>query len=452
MIQPETQFTNVGEDRVAYQVLGEGTRDLVFTWGFWSHLDIEWENPVMARFLQRLASFSRLIRFDRRGTGLSDPASADDSSDIERWQKDFCAVLDAAGSNAPIIMSAATLNAGPLILQFIDRYPERCSGLILVNTTACWAEKPDYPQGNSPETLQQLKELWMRTWGRVEFAATFLPSQAKNEDSQRWFAKLQRSMASPRAMVEMMDIVAQIDSRSVLPRIRVPTLVMARSGYRFIPNAQSRYIAEHISGARFVELPGADGFLAWETPDLSLGLIEEFVTGMRRGGELERALASVLFTDIVNSTRRAAELGDAAWRQLLDHHDRIVREQVAMYRGRFIESSGDGTLTTFDSPSHAIDCARSMQAALRPIGIEIRAGLHTGEVELREDGRVGGMAVHIGARLMVLAGAGEVLISRTVHDILIGSRYEFQDRGTHELKGVPGKWSLYAVGTTQARA
>lgn len=442
---PKTRYVSTRQGDIAYQVLGTGPRDLLFTWGFWSHLDIEWENPVMTRYLQRLASFSRLIRFDRRGTGLSDRPSADDLSDVERWLIDCRAVLDAADSQAPIIMSAATLNAGPVILQFVDRYPDRCSGLILSNTTACWAARPDYSQGNSPDALQGLKDLWLRTWGRVEFAAIYLPSQAKNEDALQWFAKLMRSMASPRAMAEMMDVVTQIDCRSVLPRIRMPTLVMARKGYQFVPNAQSRYLAEHIPGARFVELPGSDGFLAWETPDLSLGPIEEFVTGHRHGGEVERVLAAVLFTDIVGSTERAAKLGDTEWRRLLDRHDQAVREQVSLFNGRWVESTGDGTLATFSSPDQAIECALVLHEQMARMGLSLRAAVHFGQVERREDGRVGGIAVHLGARVLALAGAGEVLVSRTVRDVLLGSRHEFRDRGTHELKGVPDRWPLYAV-------
>ena len=355
----------------------------------------------------------------------------------------LCGGYDAAGSKTLTFLSA--IDAGPLVLQFVDRYPERCSALIFGNSTACWAGRPDYQEGHSEEAILQLKDIFSRTWGQADFAKLPTPSQGKNEVFQSWYAKYQRCMASPRAVVENLDTLAQIDSRSLLSHVRVPTLVMAGSHVRYIPPAQGRYVAEHIPGARFVELPGADAILMWETPDLVLDLVEEFVTGRLHDSEPERALLTVLFTDIVGSTKRVTEIGDTAWRQLLDRHDQTVRDQIRLYRGRLIDSTGDGTLATFDNPRRAADCALALQEALAPLGIQIRAGLHTGEVELRDAGHVGGITVHVGARVMAAAGAGEVLVSRTVRDVLLGSRYEFQDRGTHELKGVPDQWQLYAV-------
>lgn len=446
MIQPETQFASVGNDRVAYQVLGEGPRDLLWTTGYWSHLDIEWEDPGWARFFRRLASFSRLIRFDRRGAGLSDRRADDASSMADHWLQDCAAVLDAVGSTAPVIISATAADAGPLALQFVDRHPDHCSGLVFANTTACWAAKPDYAEGLSLDAVQRIKELFLQGWGKLEFAAGYAPSQVKNEAFMRWVAKYCRATASPRAMVENIgDELIQMDSRRLLRGIRVPSLVMARTQYQFVPIAQARYMAAHIPGARFVELPGSDHGLCWETPDQILDLIEEFVTGTCHGGEAERVAAAILFTDIVNSTRRATELGDAAWRALLDRHDQIVREQIAFYRGRLVETTGDGTLASFDSSNLAVQCALALRGPMAELGISIRAGLHFGEVELREDGRIGGVAVHIGARVMSLASADEVLVSRTVRDILLGSHFKFQDRGTHELKGVPDRWPVYAL-------
>jgi class 3 adenylate cyclase/pimeloyl-ACP methyl ester carboxylesterase len=443
VIQPETRYTIVGEDRIAYQMLGEGPRDILHTTGFWSHLDIEWEDPSMARFFRHLASFSRLIRFDRRGTGLSDRASDASSSDVERWLQDCAAVLDAVGSTAAIIVGMRTIEVGALALHFADRHPDRVSGLVLIDATACWAVKPDYPEGLSPEAIREYKEFTLRTFGTLEYAIRFAPTQAKNESVIRWLAKLQRSMAPPRAVVENMDTWTQLDCRALLPRIRVPTLVLARGRRMYLPIQQTRYLAEHIPGARFVEVKESGASPGRKTGELEL--IEEFVTGVRHGGEVERALLTIMFTDIAGSTQRAAELGDSAWRQLLERHDRVVREQIATHRGRFIESSGDGTLTTFDRPGFAIDCARALQQSLTSLGIEIRVGLHTGEAELREEGRIGGMAVHIGARVMAEAKAGEVLVSHTVHGILAGSPYRFTDRGTHSLKGVPGEWRLFSL-------
>jgi class 3 adenylate cyclase len=445
MIQPETQFATVGNDRVAYQVVGEGPRDLVYTTGFWSHLDIEWEDPGMARFFRRLASFSRLIRFDRRGAGLSDRPSDAGSSEVEHWLQDCAAVLDAVGSTAATILGMSTVDIGALAVHFVDRHPYRCSGLVLVNTTACWGAKPGYPEGLAREAIQEFKDFTLRTFGTLEFATRYAPSQVKNQSFVRWLAKLNRSMASPRALVENMDTWRQLDCRALLPRVGVPTLVIARGRFPYVPVAQTRYLAEQIPGARYVELPDPDARAAGKPRDALHELIEEFVTGRRHGGEAERTVATVLFTDIAGSTQRAAQLGDAAWRHILDRHDQLVRQQVSLHRGRFIESSGDGTLATFESPSRAIDCALALHEATRPLGISLRAGLHTGEVELRDDGRVGGLAVHFGARVMGTAQPGEVLVSHTVHGILMGSRHAFAERGVYELKGVPGKWQLYVV-------
>jgi class 3 adenylate cyclase len=443
MIQPETSYARVGEDRVAYQVLGAGPPDLVYTAGLWGHLDVQWEEPAQARFLRRLSGFSRLIRFDRRGTGVSDPLPDDGTSIPAHWSRDLLAVLDATGAQAPVMVG--TVDSGPLLLEFLARHPGRCSRLVLANTTACLRRQPDYPQGLAQKNLDDLLEFFEKSWGREEFAAAFMPSQAHNPSVLRWFSKYQRAMASPRTMVENLKLIQDFDARRVLPGIKVPTLVIARSDLRIFPASQSRYIADHIPEARYVELPGADGNLAWEGADRILGLIEEFVTGSRRSAAPERALATVLFTDIVDSTRLAAKHGDAAWRALLDRHDQAVREELARYGGRLVDSAGDGTLATFPTPGSAIDCAHALVAAMKELKLKIRCGLHIGELELREDGRVGGVAVHIGARVLGEAKPGDVLVSRTVRDVLIGSPYRFKDRGIRELKGVPSKWPLYVV-------
>lgn len=444
MIQPEARFATVGNDRVAYQIVGQGPPDLVYTTGFWNHLDIEWEDPDLARFYRRLASFARLIRFDCRGTGLSDRRPNDGLSALEHWLQDCAAVLDAAHARAPFFFGEGTLDVGPLILHYVDRHPDRCSGLILVNTSACPMAKPDYPEGFSKELRDQIQEDVRRTWGTVESAGDLSPSRAKDETFRRWWAKLCRAVASPRAVAENLAYWDELDCRSMLPRVSVPTLVMAATHFKVGSLDQSRFLARNIAGARFVELPGADVLLCWLAPD-RVDLIEEFVTGRRRGGRSEHTVVTVLFIDIVDSTRQAAQMGNAAWRSLLDRHDQIVRTQIAEYSGRVIDHAGDGALATFQSPGDAIDCASALIDALRPLGIQIRAGVHTGEVELRDDGRVGGMAVHVGARIMSAAGAGDVLVSHTVHGILLGSRYRFEQRGVHELKGVPGQWPVFAT-------
>ena len=445
MNQPETKFTKVGNDRVAHQVIGEGSRDVVFTSGLWSHLDLQMEEPTFARFNRRIAAFCRLIRFDRRGSGVSDPRPADGGSIDEHWGQDLLAVLDATGAQAPVL--AGVVDAGPLILKFVERHPRRCSGLVMACTTARLLQAEGYPQGHSPEASAQLLQMMTEKWGSEEFAALWVPSQAHNATLMRWYAKFQRAMASPREVVDNLRESQLIDARPVLPTVRVPTLVLGRREAKVFTAAQSRYIAEHIPGAKYVELPGADGDLAWDGGEQSLGLLEEFITGQRHGRQPERMLATVLFTDMVASTRLAAKIGDAAWRELLDRHDQVVRGQIERYGGRLVDSAGDGALAIFNTPGNAIDCAHALHVELKELKlkIKIRAGLHIGELELREDGRVGGTAVHIGARVLGLAHGGDVLVSRTVRDVLIGSRYKFRERGIHELKGVPSKWPLYSV-------
>jgi class 3 adenylate cyclase len=442
--QPETRFVRVGADRVAYQLIGEGPRDLVFTSGLWSHLDLQLEEPAFARFNRRMAAFCRLIRFDRRGSGVSDRRPADGGSIVRHWEEDLLAVLEAAGSKAPII--TGTVDAGPLVLKFLERHPQRCSGLILGCTTASLLQAEGYPEGHPPKVAAQLLEMISENWGTEEFAALWIPSQAHNPAVLRWYAKFQRAMASPREVVENLNESQAIDARDVLPKVQVPALVFGRREARLFTAAQSRYIAAHIPGAQYVELPGSDGDMAWDA-DQVLGRLEEFVTGERRSSQPQRMLATVLFTDIVDSTRLAAKIGDAAWRELLDRHDQTVHGGIKHHGGRLVDSAGDGALAVFDTPGNAIDCAHALHEELKELTpkIRIRAGLHIGELELREDGRVGGTAVHIGARVLGMAKAGDVLVSRTVRDVMIGSRYRFRERGIHELKGVPSKWPLYVV-------
>jgi pimeloyl-ACP methyl ester carboxylesterase len=442
MSAPETRYAKVGDDRIAYQVLGEGPRDLILTGGQWGHIDLEWEEPGIARFLRRLASFSRLIRFNARGSGLSDPHPQDGHEPREHWMEDILAVMNAAGSKTAAL--AGFIDSGPLILEFAATYPERVSALVLVNTVARFAAAPDYP-GHSPELISQFLEFTHKHYGTDRWSRASNPSLARDERALRWVSKWNRAMGPPKAFVESFENQQKMDARPALPRIRAPTLVMLRRNYVWVPVAQARYVVEHITGARFTELPGTDAAPFWETPDLILDHIEEFVTGQRGGGEPDRMLTTVLFTDIVGSTTQAAKLGDAAWRALLDRHDHTLREQVGLFGGKVADHSGDGSLSTFDNPRRAIDCALALQKALADIGVDIRAGVHFGEVEKRADGGVGGVNVHVGARVMACAGTGEVVVSHTVQSILLGSRYVFEERGTHELKGVAGRWPLYAV-------
>ncbi|HKY92847.1 MAG TPA: alpha/beta fold hydrolase, partial [Nevskiaceae bacterium] len=387
MTPPETLYATVGNDRVAYQVSGNGPRDLVYTSGFWSHLDVQWEDAGHARMFRRLGSFARLIRFDRRGTGSSDHPT-DDQHSIERWITDLLAVLDAAGARAPVVVS--TIDSGPVVLQFVDRHPDRCSGLVFINTIAAIARAPGYPQGHPPEMIAGFRNFFAQAWGNPAFGARFAPSLADNPRLLQWYSKLQRAMASPRAVAENFDVLSSLDSRDVLPRVRVPTLVMARRHLAMLTCDQARVIADGIPGARFVELPGSDGAPAWEAPELILDHVEEFVTGSRAGASPDRALAAVLLTDLVDSTRHAAALGDAEWRRLLDQHDQVLRTQVEQFGGRLVEVTGDGALATFSRPGRALECARALHDALSALGLSMRAGAHLGEVELRDDGRVGG--------------------------------------------------------------
>jgi pimeloyl-ACP methyl ester carboxylesterase len=443
MTQAETRYTSVRGDRIAYQVLGQGPRDLVTTAGQWGHVDLDWEDPATARFYRRLASFGRLIRFDPRGTGLSDPRPSDGREVWEHWSEDLAAALDACGSGSAAI--CAWIDGGMLALHFAATSPDRVRGLVLMNVSARYPAAPDYPEGASPEAIEQFLEFSRRHYGTERWARASNPSLAGDERLLRWYAKMLRSTASPKASAEGFTNQQKLDVRPILPSIRVPTLVMGRSNNRWVPAVQARYVADHIPGARFVELPGGDSAPFWETPDLILDHIEEFLTGVRHGGEPERMLVALLFSDIVGSTSRAAELGDGAWRALLDQHDHILREQVGLFAGRVVNQTGDGSLSTFESPRRAIECALTLRDAWRHLGIDSRIGIHFGEVERREGDEVGGVGVHVGARVMAAAGAGEVLVSRTVRDILMGSRYEFADHGTHEFKGVPDQWQLYAA-------
>jgi class 3 adenylate cyclase len=445
MAAPETRYTT-GEDRVAYQVMGDGPLDLVLTIGQWGQLDLEWEDPATARFNRRLASFSRLIRFNARGSGLSDPRPQDGREPWEHWAEDLLAVMESVGCERAAIVAA--VDSAPLALQFVAIHQDRVTGLVLLNGSARLAVAPDYPEGWPLEAFERFLDLTRKRDGVDRWTWAANPSLKNDPRTRAWASKLYRATGSPRSWTENFENQMRIDARPGLAGIRTPTLVMSRRDFASIPIAQGRYVADHIEGAQFIELPGADGLPFWEAPDLILDHIEHFVTGQRHGREPDRILTAVLFTDIVGSTSRAARLGDAGWRALLDRHDGLLREQVGLHGGKVVDHSGDGSLSTFDSPRQAIDCAVDLHGALAELSIEIRAGVHFGEVERRTDGGVGGVNVHVGARVMALAHSGEVLVSHTVQGILAGSLYRFEDRGSHELKGVPGTWPVFAVRET----
>jgi pimeloyl-ACP methyl ester carboxylesterase len=434
---PETHYAKSGDVNIAYQVVGDGPLDLVLVHGFVSHLELDWDEPRMAHFLRRLASFSRLILFDKRGTGLSDRPGG--LPDLETRMDDVRAVMDSAGSEHAALFGYS--EGGPMCCLFAATYPERTSSLVLYASYAKRQDPDDdYPWAATSAERRAHAEEIERDWG----VDAHLGSMAPNADAalRTWWARRSRAAASPGAARDLILMNSQIDVRAVLPTIAVPTLVLHRTGDRDSRPEEGRYVASHIPGARFVELPGEDHFVSINADEM-LDEVEEFLTGTRPAREPDRVLATVLFTDIVGSSQRAAELGDRAWRELLAGHHAAVRHQLERYHGREIDTSGDGFLATFDGPARAVRCGYAIREAVGELGLDVRAGLHTGEVELA-DGKVTGIAVHTGARVAALAEPGEVLVSSTVKDLVAGSGIQFGDRGEHELKGV-GSWRLYSV-------
>jgi pimeloyl-ACP methyl ester carboxylesterase len=434
--QPETLYTSSGGLSIGYQVVGDGPLDLVFVPGLLSQIDLIWTLPAPVRFFRRLASFARLILYDKRGQGVSDPL--DGVPTLEQDMEDLIAVLDAAGSNSAALVGYS--EGGPMSALTAATHPARVSALILCGTFASGLGLVG--DSEAPETLRLITEM-LDSWGRGRGLEVFAPSLTSEGDARR-FGAFERAVGSPAMMRARFQVITSIDVTPVLETIRVPTLVLHRVGDRAVPRQLARDMARAIPGARYVEFPGDDHIPWVGDAEQTLDVIEEFLTGAKRAGEVNRVLATVLFTDIVDSTRRASEVGDRRWRTLVESHDEIVREQLSSYRGREIKTMGDGFLVTFDGPARGIRCARSIIEDVRPFGLEVRAGLHTGECELIGDD-VGGMAVNIGARVGGLAAGGEVLVSRTVKDLVVGSGIEFEQRGAHELKGVPGEWELFAV-------
>ena len=437
----QTKYARSGELWIAYQVIGDGPVDLLWAPGYMSHVEQNWTWPPYAAMLERMASFSRLIKFDRRGTGLSDRSFSLGSFD--EMMDDIASVLDAASSKRAALFGGA--EGGPMCALFAATYPERTAALILGASYArrMWAS--DYPWGLDEHVRQRVLAAYETRWGREPFGVrTMAPSLADDERFLRWNAQACRFAGTPASARAWFEITTEIDIRDVLPAIRVPTLVLHRTGDRVIPIEAGRYLAEHIPDARLVELPGEDHYPFVGDYEAFVDEVEEFLTGSRRFRERDRVLATVLFTDIVGSTERAAELGDRRWKELLDDHHRLVRAELERSRGKEVRIAGDGVLATFDGPARAIRCACGIRDAVRELGIEIRAGLHTGEIELAETG-IEGIAVHIGARIASLAGAGDVLASSTVKDLVVGSGIDFAERGTHVLKGVPGEWHVHAV-------
>jgi class 3 adenylate cyclase len=425
---------------IAYQVFGEGPFDLVVIPGFISHVEVFWEDETLARALRRLGSFSRVIVFDKRGTGMSDRTER--LPDIDRRMLDIEAVMHAAGSERAAFLAVS--EGGPMAILFAAAHPERTRGLVLVATYARITACPDYPIGMPTEQLYESVHYLEPGWGTGVGLGAWAPSVANDPTARQFFARLQRLAASPGAAMALMSSYMDIDVRPALPLVHIPTLVMHRTGDRMVPVAHGHYLAEHIDGARLVELQGTDHFWWTEDADQILDEVEEFLTGVRSVPSADRVLASVMFTDIVDSTRRAVELGDREWRLLLNRHDALAERQVKRHGGRLVKMTGDGVLATFDGPARSVRCARAISDGAQALGVEVRAGVHTGEVELRGDD-IAGLGVNIASRIEALAQPGEVLVSRTVTDLVAGSGLEFEDRGEYDLKGVPGRWQLFAA-------
>jgi pimeloyl-ACP methyl ester carboxylesterase/class 3 adenylate cyclase len=439
-VRIETHYAKSGDVNIAYQVAGHGPRDLVVVPGWISNIDLFWDEPHAAQFFNRLASFSRLILFDKRGTGLSDRVV--DIPTLETRMDDVRAVMDAVSSARAALFGYS--EGGPMCTLFAATYPERTSALIMSGSYARRMWAPDYTWGTPREAWNAFLDAVVSNWGGTIGLDERAPSLAGDAQFRDWWARYVRQSASPSAGRAIWSMIADIDVRHVLPAIRVPTLIIHNTGDRNVPVEHSRYMAERIPGARYVELPGIDHIPFVGNSDMILDEIEEFLTGVRRGPEPDRVLATVLFTDIVDATRKAIELGDRRWRDLLEAHHALVRERLVQFRGREIDTAGDGFLAAFDGPARGVQAARAIVDGVKRLGLEVRAGLHTGECEV-SGSKLTGVAVHIGARIAALAKGGEVLVSNTVKDLVAGSGLTFDDRGLQVLKGVPGESRLFAV-------
>jgi class 3 adenylate cyclase len=441
---PETRYTRCDGIHIGYQLVGDGPIDLLYTGGFLLSFESYWEEPAYTRFIRRLASFSRLIMFDRRGTGVSDPVSIDNPPTLEQWADDALAVLDEVRSEKTALFGFGGIG-GPVATVFAATHPERTTALVLVNSTAEGGRHRELrpgevdPGADSEEALERMRSEWGK---RDRDISRLVPSRVNDKDFRIWLAKAYRQGAGPAMAMAVGRVMRDTDIRSVLPMVSVPTLVMHRAESAF-PD-QGRYLADHIANARFVELDGTDHLVWTEDFGPMLDEIQEFVTGDKPEPETDRVLATVLFSDIVSSTEQAAAVGDRRWKDRLEMHDAAVRRELQRFRGHEVKTTGDGFLATFDGPARAIRCAVATHEATDRMDLTLRIGVHTGEVERRGED-VAGLAVHIGQRVSALAGPGEILVSRTVTDLVAGSGLEFEERGDHELKGVPGRWALYAV-------
>jgi class 3 adenylate cyclase/pimeloyl-ACP methyl ester carboxylesterase len=437
-VTPEIKYARNGDVSIAYQVVGNGPVDIIYVPPFVSNLELQWQEPEQARYLQRLASFSRLVMFDKRGTGLSDRTGI---ATLEERMDDVRAVMDAVGLERGVVFG--TSEGGAMSLLFTATYPERVQALILYGAYARQVAAPDYPEGISPEIAKDRMEALRTRWGQGIMAGFMAAERVADPAFLERQARWERLSASPGAVVALYQMICELDVRHLLTAVKVPTLILHREGDP-THAPKSRFLGRHIPGARMVELPGKEYYPFFGDQDAIFGEIEEFLTGTRSRPDVDRVLATVLFTDIIDSTRKAVELGDQKWRELLESHHSLIRDELKRFRGREIDTAGDGFFAVFDGPARAIRAAVAIVEKLLKLGIPVRAGIHTGECDVM-DNKLSGVAVHTGARVASLARPGEVLVSSTVKDLVAGSGLRFGDRGVHELKGIPGVWQLYSV-------
>ena len=436
----EVRFARSGDVDIAYRIVGDGPVDLVYAQGAYTHLEIYWDLPQFRRYCERLGEFTRLILFDKRGMGMSDRVPG--ATTLEERMDDIRAVMDAVGSERAAVMGES--EGGPLAMLFAAAHPERTVALILQGGEVREQKDEEWPWGESTvEELEASMATMQEWWGQGRGIWIVAPSVAGEEWARAWRGRVQVHAGTPASIEAFMRMAHDIDVRHVVPAIKVPTLIVHASRDRVCHVENARYLARHIPGAKYVELD-ADDHIPWFDPDATLAEIREFLTGRREIGSPDRVLATVLFTDLVASTEQAAKLGDRRWRDLLEQHHATVRRELVRFDGHEVDTAGDGFFATFDGPARAIRCALAVVRSVRALGVEVRAGLHTGEVEL-VDGKATGIAVNIGARVAARAEPGEVLVSGTVRDLVAGSGLDFDDRGVAELKGVPGEWRLFAV-------
>jgi pimeloyl-ACP methyl ester carboxylesterase len=438
----DIRFAESGETQIAYTVVGDGPADIVYVFGAWSHLEVIWELPAFRRWCELLGEFARVILFDKRGMGMSDRVAGSPPLDVR--MDDIRAVMDAAGSDSATLIGES--EGGPLCMLFAATHPERTTGLVLMGSEVRELKNEEWPWGEATAeefeaSMAALPEGWGKPGGR--FMEVFAPSQESTPWLADWSVRLQSNANTPRGAEAHMRLAFDVDVRDVAPTIHVPTLVLHSEGDRVCHVENGRFLARTIPNARYIELPGAD-HLPFFDPQRAMGEIREMVTGSAQPTKHNRVLATVLFTDIVKSTEEAVRLGDDRWRELLEHHRDLVRAELARWQGQEINTTGDGFLATFDGPARGVSCALAATSAVQSLGIDLRSGLHTGEIETIGDD-IAGQSVHVGARIAGLAAPGEVRVSRTVKDLVAGGGFSFTDEGEHTLKGIPDKWQLFTV-------